>query len=223
MTTSDGTGAELAERFSAELRRVSRDDHQMAESTGYIEALLAGRLDLSAYTALLVQLSFVYRLLEDAAEGWRDDPVAGPFVQPDLHRSAALDSDLAFLVGPDWVRRVEPSAATERYCDRLVEAAFGDPVRFVAHHYTRYLGDLSGGQVIGAAARRIYGFDDRGGDAFYRFPDSVAPGAVKVAYRELLDTTDWGPGGRDRMVDEVLVAYRLNTDLLVELGHGSGA
>ena len=37
-----------------------------------------------------------------AAEVMTDDPVAGPFVKPELHRVPALEADLTFLYGEDW-------------------------------------------------------------------------------------------------------------------------
>jgi heme oxygenase (biliverdin-producing, ferredoxin) len=206
------------ERFSVVLRALTQDVHRQAESTVYIEDLLAGRLDRGRYAELVAQLWHVYRLLESASEVMRDDRLAGPFVFDELARVPSLEVDLAYLYGPDWVARAVPLESTRRYCDRLTEVAFSDPARFVAHHYTRYLGDLSGGQVIGAAARRIYGFDDSGGAEFYRFPDTLDPDALKARYRYLLDSTDWPAADRQRLADEVLVAYGLNTDLLVDLG-----
>ena len=77
----------------------------------------------------------------------------------------------------------------------------GWPAGFVAHHYTRYLGDLSGGQLVRKALQREYGLGEEG-TAFYAFP-GVAVGAVKRRYREMLDAAPWDEAERARFVDEV--------------------
>jgi heme oxygenase len=92
-----------------------------------------------------------------------------------------------------------------------------DPVAgaFVAHHYTRYLGDLSGGQYLGPAIARSYGLDTDG-HRFFVF-DGVDPFAFKAHYRHMLDNLNW-PRSQERIfLSEVGEAYRLNTDLLDEL------
>jgi heme oxygenase len=94
--------------------------------------------------------------------------------------------------------------------------AFTWPAGFVAHHYTRYLGDLSGGQLMRRALRREYGLDGPG-TRFYEFP-GVDPRTFKQHYRHLLDTAPWDAVEQDRFLDEVSLAYRLNTAILDDLG-----
>ncbi|BCL15842.1 biliverdin-producing heme oxygenase [Micromonospora sagamiensis] len=202
--------------FAAELRERTRPDHRTAQHLGYFDALLAGRLDRDGYAALPEQLSFVYRTLEEAADVMRADPVAGPFVTDAVHRLPSLTADLEFLHGPDWAARATPNPATLEYRARLREVAFTWPAGYVAHHYTRYLGDLSGGQVMLRAVRRSFGFTEDG-VRFFLFPD-VEPGAYKENYRRLLDEVPWDPAERQRFLDEVSLAYRLNTAMLAELG-----
>jgi hypothetical protein len=57
----------------------------------------------------------------------------------------------------------------------------------VAHHYTRYLGDLSGGQAIGRIIGREFGLDGGVGTAFYSFSEVPKPKLYKDAYRARLD------------------------------------
>jgi heme oxygenase len=106
-----------------------------------------------------------------------------------------------------------PTAATERYVARLHEAG-GDPVTFVAHHYTRYLGDLSGGIHIGRTAERHYGIDPTTGSSFFHFEEIPDPDAFKVGYRQALDAAPWSPQDQQRFVGEVHRAYELNAALL---------
>lgn len=211
-STADRTGHEgLSER----LRAATRADHDAAHRTPYVDALITGRLPKSAYAALTAQRFFVYEALEQAAIAMRDDPVAGLFVFGELTRLPALLADLEFLLGSDWADQLQATPATVAYCERLQEVAFTWPAGFVAHHYTRYLGDLSGGQHIGAAVAAAYGLD-RSGRAFFRF-DGFDLDEFKGRYRELLDAVPWDAAEQDRFVDEVALAYRLNTAVLEDL------
>ena len=197
--------------FSARLREATRPDHGETEQAAYLTALLDGRLTRDQYAALVGQLHFVYDVLEEAADRMRDDEVAARFDFPVLRRRAALRADLAFYYGPDWGERVRPNDATRRYCERLRDICFAWPAGFVAHHYTRYLGDLSGGQVIGARVARTYGLTGDDGVRFYRFDDK--PKRLKDRYRDLLDAVPWDAAEQDRVIEEVRVAYRLNAGL----------
>lgn len=180
-------------------------------------ALLAGDLPRAAYADLAAQHYFAYRVLEGAAAQLRDDPVAGPFVFDELTRLPALERDLAHLLGADWAEQVRPNTATERYCARLREKCSTWPGGFIAHSYTRYLGDLSGGRAIRTAVERTFALTDAGTD-FYRFPAIPNPREFKDDYRDRLDRAPWSAQEQEQVVQEVLAAYRLNTDVLVELG-----
>ncbi|MGW1061620.1 biliverdin-producing heme oxygenase [Micromonospora rubida] len=203
--------------FSAQLRATGREAHQAAESQRYIAALVAGDLDRAGYTAMVVQHHVIYEALEHAAEAMRHDPFAGPFVDDALTRLPALAADLEFLLGPDWRGRVDPDPATVSYAECIGEACAGSPERFVAHHYTRYLGDLSGGLHIGRSLDRHHGLTGEAGAAFYRFDRVPDPRAYKDAYRARLDALPLDEAGRATLLAEVLVAYRHNTAVLAGL------
>lgn len=211
----------VGERFSRALRASTWDDHEKAEYTEYMQALLDGKLSRDGYAALVAQHYFPYLVIEQAAEQMRSDPVAGPFVSDGLTRTPALERDLAFLYGPDWRRQIAPSPATEAYLARLREVCFRWPGGFVAHHYTRYLGDLSGGQVIRHAAEKTYGLVDHVGAEFYVFDRIGSARQFKIDYRSLLDRAPWDEAERQRVIAEVTLAYRLNTAVLAELGRDS--
>jgi heme oxygenase len=205
--------------FSTLIRVASHEQHTEAETSTFMSDLLGGRLGVDAYTRYTEQLWFVYRALETAAEKLKDDPVAGPFIQPDLMRTAALERDLAHLRGPDWHEGLEPLPATAAYAARVAECARGWPAGYVAHHYTRYLGDLSGGQIIRDKAEKTWGFAHKGdGVRFYVFERISNPAAFKRGYRELLDAVNADDLEKQRIIDECKRAFHFNGAVFRELG-----
>jgi heme oxygenase (biliverdin-producing, ferredoxin) len=204
-------------RLSTRLREATKDEHERTESAPFVTALMSGELDRDAYTALLGQTYLFYAVLEDAGERWRDDVVVGPFVSDALLRRGALETDLAWLIGPGWRDEVAPLPATSRYMDRLREVCFSSRSGFVAHHYTRYLGDLSGGQIIRSKLRSIYGLTGDG-VRFYTFDGIAKPKVFKDSYRELIDATPWASGERTNLLAEANEAFRLNRGVFDDLG-----
>ena len=205
-----------AGRLSVRVRTGTRAWHDAAEQTPFIADLLAGRLPRQGYAALTAQHFFIYESLESAAVAMAEDPVAGVFAFSELTRLPAIIADLEFLCGPAWADRIVALPATATYCARLREVAFDRPAAFIAHHYTRYLGDLAGGQDIGRAVADVYGLEDLG-RRFYTF-DGVRPEAFRDRYRAQLDALSWPPSEEDYFLAEVSRAYELNTAVLRQLG-----
>ncbi len=209
--------------FSQALRERTWTGHGESEGASFMRDLMEGRGTRDDYIALVAQHYFIYEALEQAAEHFAGDLVAAHFISPQLTRLPALEEDLAFLLGPDWRSQITAVPTTERYVDRIREiAADGWTGGFVAHHYTRYLGDLSGGQVIGRLMQRHFGFETNG-IGFYVFDQIAKPKVFKETYREQLDAVEWDAAERERVIDEVLLAYRLNTELFVDLSAAKAA
>lgn len=205
--------------FSTLIRTASHEQHTEAETSTFMSDLLGGRLGVDAYTRYTEQLWFVYRALEDGASALADDAVAGPFIQPELMRTAELERDLAHLRGADWREGLEPLPATAAYAARVAECARTWPAGYVAHHYTRYLGDLSGGQIIRDKAEKTWGLAHKGdGVRFYVFEAIPNPASFKRGYRELLDAVNVDDLEKQRIVDECKRAFALNTVVFRELG-----
>ena len=142
--------------------------------------------------------------------------MVAPFLSEDLLRVASLEADLEFLGGPNWRDELVALPATERYIARLKEVAFDWPAGFVAHHYLRYMGDLSGGQIIRRMLERAYGFETDG-LRFYIFEGIPKPKPFKDDYRSNLDALQIPAEEQQRFIDEVNLAYRLNGDLFADL------
>ncbi len=206
---------------SEALRAGSRAEHESAESSTFVADLLAGRASAAQYVAYLRRLRIVYAALEAAVHDHRDHPALAGAHDPALHRGEALDADLVHWSGgasPD-VR----SPAADAYRERLAQVR-STPHLLLAHHYTRYLGDLSGGQVLARAVRR--GFPDRrlerGGLDFYAFDALDRPVPWKRAYRAHLDALALTPQEDLALVAEVRRAFGLNHDLLDEVAALAG-
>ena len=197
--------------LSALLREGSTAEHREAEGSSFMAELLAGRVSREGYAVYLSCLRRVYAALEGAAVTLGADPIASAVIDPRLERLAAIDADLEF-----WGGLVEhASPATDAYVSRIQQAsAWGGT--FVAHHYTRYLGDLSGGQAIGRLLAREFELDGAG-VAFYAFPEIPKPKPYKDAYRERLDTLDLDPVEQQRVLAEVKGVFGLNGALFSEL------
>ena len=209
--------------FSQALRERTRGGHSASEGANFMDDLMKGKGTRDDYIALVAQHYFIYEALEAAADTMVDDAVAAQFISPQLTRLPALEADLLFLLGSDWRSSIAPLPTTQRYVARIHEiAAEGWSGGFVAHHYTRYLGDLSGGQIIRTLMQRQFGFETNG-VGFYLFDQIAKPKEFKKTYRDQLDAVAWSPEEQERVIDEVLLAYSFNTDLFSDLAAAKAA
>jgi heme oxygenase len=201
--------------FSGQLRASTRTVHEKANHSAYMNALLGGELTLAGYAALATQYYFVYQAIERASDTMADDPVGSGFVFDELRRLPALERDLAHLVGPGWRTEIEPLAATEAYAAQIAEAAKWSG-GFVAHHYTRYLGDIAGGQIIRRLLEKKFDLAEAG-TCFYRFDQIGSAPAFRDRYRAKLDQAPWNDEDRARVIEESVVAYEHNVAMFDEL------
>jgi heme oxygenase len=209
-----------ADAFSLRLRTATRVQHEQAEESGFMSALMGGDLSPGAYSALAGQLWHVYSALESAAATLREHPVVGPFITDDLYRLPALETDLTHLLGSQWRDAVAPTPATAAYAERIAMVAQTWPEGYIAHHYTRYLGDLSGGQILRRGLQRLYDVSDDG-LRFFVFERIEKPKLFKDSYRDRLDQVAFmvDAAGQERVIEEARLAFELNTALFASLGN----
>ncbi|MFN8053425.1 MAG: biliverdin-producing heme oxygenase [Acidimicrobiales bacterium] len=211
MTPSSGRSG-VAQR----LRDATVQAHRSASGGGPLDAIVDGTLSVDGYVAMLDELWHVYSALEAAADAMTHHPVGVALGSPSLARRDSIATDLAHLVGR--TATPTPTRATEAYVERLTTRAAVEPIAFVAHHYTRYLGDLSGGQFLGRRIEQQLGLGPDSGTSWFHFPGIPDVAAFKDDYRAALDGLGFSEHEESQLVAEVLVAYELNGAVMKEVG-----
>lgn len=206
-----------APSFAAQLKSATRAEHAAAEHSSFIQNLMEGKLSAEDYVRLLAQYQPLYRALEKACAAWRCEPSVRQLLDPALERSESIRNDLAGLTEYLGIQMPDLTTAVMLYTQRIHEVgAMASPERLIAHHYLRYLGDLSGGQAIGALVARHYNIPSEL-LTMWKFPTIDKPKIYKDAYRIHLDHFA-REANQAEIVDEARLGFALNRNLFVELG-----
>ena len=196
--------------FAKQLKEGTKKSHSAAENTTFVKSFLRGVVNKESYRALVNDLYFVYCALEEEVSNLKDHPVIGNLQLSDLERKDALEMDLRYYYGPIWRSLIKPSEACERYVNRIREVAKNEPELLVGHHYTRYLGALSGGQILKGIAEKALELGDGQGLKFYDFEKIEDPKAYKAGYRGILDGLPITEHQANAIIVEANYAFRLN-------------
>ena len=196
--------------FSKELKIGTKKSHSAAENTSFVRSFLRGVVSKESYKKLVSDLYFVYSAMEEEVENLKDHPIIGQIQLSDLKRVNALEQDLRFYYGPIWRSIITPSEACNQYVNRIREVAKNEPELLVGHHYTRYLGDLSGGQILKGIAKKALALGDGQGLKFYDFEKIEDAKAYKAGYRGILDGLPITEHQANAIIVEANYAFRLN-------------
>ena len=194
------------------LRARTRDLHVRAERSGIIADMLKGRCTRGDYARLLRSLLPVYQALEQKLVGCAWSSAVAPIVFPELERAAAIAADLHYLP----LGQEDQLPAVARYVSAIATASEGDGSRLIAHAYARYLGDLSGGQILSRLLARSLDLPLEA-LSFYAFPAISDLGAFKLDYRAAIDRAGDESEDFDAVVEEGALAFELNIDLSLAL------
>lgn len=195
--------------FAAVLRDGTKTVHREAERAGFIADLIRGRASEHGYAIFLRNLVPVYAALEHALDARSRRPLLDAFADPRLRRLPALVDDLTSIVGADWATRCPLLPEAEAYAAAVADAARGDGSGLAAHAYARYLGDLSGGQILKPVLARTLGLGAEA-LAFYDFPAIEDLQAPKAAMRAALDTVALESVEAQAIMTEAVAAFRHN-------------
>jgi len=224
--TSDGEHtSQLKKRrsLSEALKTGTEEAHKEAESVHFVKNFIRGKIDRNLYALFVAQMFHVYRRLETELDKHAPGTFPGCHFPKELNRFEALQDDIDFWQGSGDEPPISP--ATQDYLDRITTVAKESPLLLLAHAYTRYLGDLSGGKILARVAKRalLLGSDGNGvteGLAFYDFP--MLHGSVKAfkdRYRQALNDLKFEDTDEavQAIVEEANIAFLLNMRLFEEL------
>lgn len=210
----------MSQDLAQRLREGTKHSHTAAENTAYMKCFLKGIVEREPFRKLLANLYLVYRTLEDELRQNLTHPAIGAIYFPELNRTANLEKDLAYYYGENWRDEIAPLPAGQVYVDRLREIGHSDPVLLIAHAYTRYMGDLSGGQSLKKIIRSALNLPDDQGTGLHDFEQLATPEAkraFKETYRHALNALPIDDATANRIVDEANYAFQLNRDVVHEL------
>ena len=202
--------------LSIELKEGTKESHSAAENTKFVAAFLRGVLNPEEYRKLLANFYFVYSAMEEAISSTEDSKVKA-IRSESLERKEAIAKDLKYYYGYNWEETIKPSEPCNTYVYRIKEIAEKDPYLLIAHHYTRYIGDLSGGQILKEITKRVLNPPVGEGLNFYDFPSIPNAKEFKNDYRASLDTLGCDEQQVNALITEANYAFRLNMYMFDEI------
>ncbi|KAF5382665.1 hypothetical protein D9615_002720 [Tricholomella constricta] len=228
------TSLDLSLPLATLLRESTHEVHIVVERSPGAMAILRGQLRREEYVRYLIMLWHIYDAFEQALDRHARHPVLAPTYNPTLlARAPALAADISFLLQvpeASWkshpahaqlLQSTPPALAT--YVHRIHELAdSADPTPLLAHSYVRYLGDLSGGQIIRRTLRKAYGLDQ--GLSFYDFKELQSAKLanqgekkrIKEWFREGLNTAgELSVDVKAAVIKEADLAFDLNARLFM--------
>jgi heme oxygenase len=207
----------MSSNLATKLREGTKKAHTMAENVGFVKCFLKGVVEKTSYRKLVSNLYFVYSAMEEEMDRHSTHPIVSKIYFSQLNRKKSLEQDLYFYYGSNWREQIAPSKAAQDYVQRIREVSATQPELLVAHSYTRYLGDLSGGQILKKIAQRGMNLAEGQGTAFYEFQEIPDEKAFKANYRNALDELAVDEATADRIVDEANATFGMNMKLFQEL------
>lgn len=210
-------GAEpLLSGLADHLRAATRSAHVLAERAAMQHLYNSAVLTARRYGLYLHAMHAVYSALEQQLSAHCEHPLLAPIHHPVLHRTEALAADLNVLLGPGWTL-VPATAAGRAYADSVQRAAARDPVLLLAYSYTRYLGDLSGGQVVKCLVQQQLGLQGDDGLRALLFPGIADVGGFRLEFRACFNALQLPAALREAVVAEALSSFRLTQAVLESL------
>ena len=147
----------------------TRKSHSVAENTAFVAGFFRGMSSKDSFAKLTASLYFIYAAMEGAFVDEGAHPAVREMDYASLRRKVALEEDLSYYYGENWRDAVAPSPATKKYVARIEQLRSEGSYLLVAHQYTRYLGDLFGGQMMAGMATKSLALEPGRGISFYSF------------------------------------------------------
>lgn len=204
--------------FSEKLKAATWPLHREAEQCPFIQKLFRGQALEPEYLRYLEALLGVYHALDNSLKAHADDKRVGSFAYEALYREQALQSDVSFYAQrlkktDDMTSDKMNPPDSSNYAARILEVASENTLLLVAHAYVRYLGDLSGGQMLSGIVRKSYELEGDEGTAFYQFSQIDDIKAFKHDFRQALDALVLTDMEEAALLEEAEQAFKFNIGL----------
>ncbi|AKG24384.1 biliverdin-producing heme oxygenase [Calothrix sp. 336/3] len=203
--------------LAIKLRNGTQKAHTAAENVGFMKCFLKGVVDKACFGRFLGNLYFVYSTLEGEIQRHQNNPLISKFYFPELNRQANLEQDMEYYYGKDWRQKITPSPAAQKFVARIREISATEPILLLGHAYTRYMGDLSGGQMLQKIAQSSLKLDGYTGTSFYNFEQIPDKKTFKDKYRQALDSIPVDDATADKIVAEANSSFAFNMQMAQEL------
>uniref|UniRef100_A0A6A7FUD6 Heme oxygenase n=1 Tax=Hirondellea gigas TaxID=1518452 RepID=A0A6A7FUD6_9CRUS len=208
--------------FSKSIKNESWEAHEHATTHPFMNIFMKGDISFEQYRQFVQNLYFVYLTLESEMDRNAQNEIINAIHMPKiLSRVALFENDLSYLFGENWRSLISPSDSINKYTKRIQFIGENHPELLVAHHYIRYMGDLSGAQILGRKAQKIFSLPESGiGINFVKFselPTKEEMFQFKNRYRKILDNLPLSEKIQKEIIDEVNLAFTLNTDFFSEM------
>nr|YP_009399324.1 Heme oxygenase [Kapraunia schneideri]ARW68930.1 Heme oxygenase [Kapraunia schneideri] len=207
----------MSTNLAQKLREGTTKSHSMAENVSFVKSFLGGLVDKDSYRKLVANLYFVYDAMEEQIDQQKKHPAVNAIYFPELYRKASLEKDLQYYYGNNWLQEIKPSPATQSYINRIHQISYTAPELLIAHSYTRYIGDLSGGQILKNIAKSAMQLSDDLGTSFYDFDLIEDEKDFKNMYRNSLNNVPLTKKQIDQIILEANTAFNLNMKMFQEL------
>ncbi|CAE7168329.1 unnamed protein product [Rhizoctonia solani] len=207
----------------------TRKAHDEMTKTPFAVKLLSGELSKEEYIFYAMILYRIYSTFEKGLDAHSTNAVLAPTYRPALlFRAARLSEDIAYLLDitvdelpthPLYQSLLTSPPESVReyvaYLEKLIASKDSmNHSRLLAHAYVRYMGDLSGGQIVKAKLQKAYDLPSGGaGLSFYDF--GVLHGSSgteeRASHSELLRIKAWyrqgmNEGvGNNRVLKEIII------------------
>lgn len=200
--------------FINRMKDETLEAHDQSKDSGFAVTIMGGEWSPRAFAEWQRALYPVYATLESILKKNRKDPNLSVFDHRKLDRADRIYHDLSTL-GIDPVEDPSTLPSVPKYVNAVSSAGSSVP-RIMAYHYTRYMGDMIGGQVIARSMREKYGMSDYSLTC-YDFSELGDLYHYRKTYKTLLELIPWSTEEREEFVDEVKTAYEVNALLFEEL------
>ena len=200
--------------FVDRMKEETWEEHEASKDSEFAKGIMSGRFGSQGFIEWQRALYPIYVTLENILKQNRKDPTLHIFDHRKLDRSQRIYDDLVSL-GVDPISSPSTLKTIDPYIS-AIEDASESPQRLMAYHYTRYMGDMNGGQVIARAMENVCGIDKESLSC-YDFSEIGDTYHYRKQYKTLLELSPWTEEEREMFIAEAKIAYSRNSDFFEEL------